>query len=65
MINEEQRCGQTWIESSMLKKKSREWIPDGAKAEGHEQQDSHDTHGSLVIGGVAALKQHKQKKNRL
>ena len=46
-------------------KKSHEEIPDGSKAEGHEQQNCHYTHGSPVTGRVIALKQNKRKKNRL
>lgn len=34
--------------------------PDGSEAEGHEQQDGHDTHGSLVARRVAALKTKRE-----
>lgn len=36
-------------------------IPDGAEAEGHEQQDGHDAHGPLVVGRVAALQTKRNK----
>lgn len=36
-------------------------IPDGSEAEGHEQQDGHDAHGSLVVRRVAALKDKQTK----
>lgn len=38
-------------------------IPDGPEAEGHEQQDGHDTHGPLVVCRVAALK-NKQRQTK-
>lgn len=38
-------------------------IPDGSEAEGHEQQDGHDTHGPLVVCRVAALK-NKQRQTK-
>ena len=40
-------------------------IPDGSEAERHEQQDGHDTHGSLVARRVAALKNTKKKRGNL
>lgn len=35
-------------------------LPDGAEAEGNEEQDGHDTHSSLVVRRVAALRRKKQ-----
>lgn len=36
-------------------------LPDGAEAEGNEEQDGHDTHSSLVVRRVAALRRKKKK----
>lgn len=38
-------------------------LPDGAETEGNEEQDGHDTHSSLVVCRVVALRRRKKKRH--